>query len=522
MTGDLTGVQRALLCQPRGRSVAHLIVCIPDHATPVRGTDPRYPKHDGQTARDFVDALVPASGKCSLAFGPERDSTKFELSLGFSFAGLQRVDLPPGYLRVLHRLAPAFTEGAVPRAAARLGDNGSSSVECWDERFAASVAHLVLTIHGPDKDSVHDCAHHWLIEAQKRGLKCCWPPLTGSELRDAEDRPIVHFGYRDGLSRVVVRGFPRPRHWSGLEHAQGAVLLGEPNDQGANPWLLGPEGRPARVRSFFRHASFGVLRVIRQDVKAFDAAVERWAKQVRCQFGDHPRHAGNEEEVAEQERRAQHWQNYVRAKLCGRWPDGRLFDPALGNQPSDAVPQQDFDHLRDPHGYGCPLASHIRRMNPRTTPVDGRHAERAPVLGNAVHAGARPLIRRGLPYTQHDGKGSPEHGLLGWFFCADIERQFEHLLGEWGDRPPLGLVGAGSGKDPLIGAHEDPRAGFLIPVRNDAGQDMGPLRLDHFARFCDTRGTVYALYPTREALMRMVRQDYELKDDPTDDDYQGP
>ena len=76
------------------------------------------------------------------------------------------------------------------------------------------------------------------------------------------------------------------------------------------------------------------------------------------------------------------------AKLMGRWRSGAPLvlapdkdDPELG-----ADPQRANDFLFkdvDPHGYRCPVGSHIRRMNPRDT---------------AENMQRRKMIRRGGTY----------------------------------------------------------------------------------------------------------------------------
>ena len=56
----------------------------------------------------------------------------------------------------------------------------------------------------------------------------------------------------------------------------------------------------------------------------------------------------------------------------GRWRSGAPLtlapekdDPELGKDPQRT---NDFNYAQmDPHGYGCPVGSHIRRMNPRDT-----------------------------------------------------------------------------------------------------------------------------------------------------------
>ena len=137
-----------------------------------------------------------------------------------------------------------------------------------------------------------------------------------------------------------------------------------------------------------------------------------------------------------------------------------------------------------------------------------------------AHARVRTLLRRGAPYGEY---GDDDTGLLGWFFCSDIEAQFEHLLGQWGDRDPIGLdVGAG-GKDPLIGQHEGDATRFTIRRRRrpvgGTEAELPPLVLGGFSPFCRTLGTFYGWYPSCEALQRMAEHDgYDLRDEPGEDD----
>ena len=64
----------------------------------------------------------------------------------------------------------------------------------------------------------------------------------------------------------------------------------------------------------------------------------------------------------------------------------------------------------------------------------------------------------------------------------------------------------------MIGAHDDPRARFVLPRRNTVGAgahgkevaDPSPLDLYGFRPFVRTRGTVYAFYPSCEALCRLA------------------
>jgi hypothetical protein len=152
-----------------------------------------------------------------------------------------------------------------------------------------------------------------------------------------------------------------------------------------------------------------------------------------------------------------------------------------------AAALDDFDFSTDADGHGCPFGSHVRRMNPR---ADG-----------VVPFRRRPLIRRGMPYGQayaEDEEDGLRRGLLGLFFCASLEDQFEHLVSEWGDGTPLGTPNRGSSKDPLIGNHTQGHAPFDIPVAE------GPLRqLNGMAPFITTRGTAYLFFPGLNALRAM-------------------
>jgi hypothetical protein len=160
-------------------------------------------------------------------------------------------------------------------------------------------------------------------------------------------------------------------------------------------------------------------------------------------------------------------------------------------------------------------------MNPRLPPLDGGSSSASagqPGASAPAHfSRARPLLRRGLPYgppwtpaEPHDR--TPARGLIGQFFCASIEDQFEHLLCEWADRVPLGSPDLGGARDPLMGAHEPGDGAFEIPR---AGKD--PLYLRGLVPFTRTRGAAYLFYPSRTTLSRMAGSDLWGTDDRDDE-----
>lgn len=475
----LADIQRLVLHDSRRQQVRHLLLEFGDSVP----------------ARRFLQAFMATNGGLATAQGGALPRFGCERSLGLSFRGLRQLGVPSAYLRVLRGLAPGFAEGAPARAAHRLGDTGASAAERWAPAFALDKAHAVLSLHADFNDILNDEAGRASTLARRHGA-IVHAELAGQHLSAPADRRgppsgrerWVHFGYRDGLSRVQVRS-PHARPELGPPHEPGELLLGHENDAGYNPWALG--ALPQRVRRFFHHASFGVLRQMEQDVAAFEAAVERWAGQIGV-------HAGPAGRTLEDRKR------YIKAKLCGRWPEGHVFaGPDWDRDPAEVAgigePPSEYDYAHDPQGLGCPFGSHARRMNPRGA--------------EAVHVRQRPLFRRGMPYgpryDREDGASAgTRRGLLGLFFCASLEDQFEHLLGQWADREPIGPDDRGNCKDPMIGQHEDARAVFHIPLA-----EGGAHRLDGFTPFVTTRGTLYTLHLSLPGLVQLLDEDWAEDDE---------
>lgn len=490
--GDLGGVQQLALRASRHPAVHHQVLSFD---SPAGGLE-------------CLKWLLPR-----LTLGPNRQAAgSVDWAVGLTFRGLEALAMPPAYLSLFRRLAPAYSAGAAPRAAARLGDTGRSATNHWNPAFAHRDAHALVTVHGDEGQlevAVGDLARR--IQGTS-GVSLLGSAMSGKHLEAPAPYPQgssrwVHFGYRDGLSRPRVPGVstPKSRDQNGSRasgsgantpevHARGELLLGEMRDIGDNPWAL--PYAPQEVRNFFRHGSFGVLRQIQQHERQFRDAVSRWARYIAADSGC---------TLDERERAA--LETFVRAKLCGRWPDGNPVRP--DHVPCELLPFLDEPPQMprfkddDPDGRGCPFGAHIRRMNPQGH-------------GVALSARPRPLFRRGMPYGPWYGEGTEDapRGLLGMFFCSDIEDQFEHLLGEWADRMPMGFSGAGDAKDPLIGAHEDPRATLVVPRPQLAGQLPGAAWTLHgFEPFVTTLGTLYAFYPSQHALDTMAHERWKVKEE---------
>lgn len=446
-------VPTLVLRAPHGPAVAHLIVEIPQRR--------------GREAAGLLKKLTPS-------FGPQGEDEPC-CSIGFSFAGLEALGVPESYLRLIRRLAPAFAEGAVQRSV-RLGDAGLSAARSWYPAFRQDQAHVLVSWHGAAQ-SVHDQAQG-LAQTWKSAFGLLLPdPFKGERLGAPDPKSSqqwVHFGYRDGISEICIdQALPRPLAEDCRDHAPGALLLGHVNNAGFNPFALSKA--PEKVRAFFHDSSFGILRPMAQDLKAFEAQLDPWVKKLSQVSGTVTR-------------------DYVKAKLCGRWPSGEQM------RPDDRTPQGPLklELSRDPAGEGCPYGSHVRRM--RAAPDRNGHVFE------------RPLQRRSLPFgpaawsdCPNDGK---PRGLLGHFFCASIEDQFEHLLGQWAARPPLGFAPEDRALDPLVGPHQHATAALAVPLKSHPTQ-----YLDGFRAWTTTLGTMYAWHPSQSALEALWEDDFVRKED---------
>jgi len=416
---DVSGVQRIVL---RGLGLS----CVRHYFLGV--TQP-------QKAREFLKSIVPHLPSA----GQQRSHRAVTVAL--TYPGLQALRLQYQYLSAFRRLAPAFAEGAAARAAAHLGDTGRNESPGWQQPFLSPQTHVVLSIYA-DEDSgwtKRIAALHG-GDPLTSGLSGWDTWIAGKQLGVGNDRREP-FGFRDGISQPTVKRVHL--HWAQRNPASmhvepGEFLLGHANEDGSNRWRA--EDVPQSVRDFVRDGSFMALRKMSQDTAAF--------AQLAAD---------------------------VQAKMCGRWPNGALVREGERTQPVEAPGDAElnrFDFAHDPHGHGCPFASHIRRLNPRSDVV--------------IPPRKRVLMRRGMPYEE-----AAEVGLLGLFVCADLECQFEFLLSDWTREAPM--LPREIAPDPLIAARDAPSQ-FRIP---SAAGDRSVQLLNAYVT---TRGTLYGFIPSLRAL----------------------
>lgn len=404
------------------------------------------------------------------------------VSIGLSFEGLRRLGLREEHQLLLRQRSPGFAEGARRRAATVLGDSGDSAPEHWLQSYALHQAHGLLSLHGSTKE-VDDAWAALDDELRREGIGVTKLAPSGSlGAPPGETGDWVHMRMRDGLTNPRLPG----QSGTGMEMAVGDLLTGFPNRHGANPYLL-PTASD-EVRAFFRHGSFAAFRHIAIDLPAFHAMLDR-------HIADWPGMPVGVPPTATQRAEARDW---VRAKLLGRWPNGKPLLPGSWQRPSAMQPVEEPRFEQDRQGLGCPFGSHIRRMNPRLPDAD-------------AHATQRPLLRRGSSYgvPHWDEQTVPTdqpRGLYGLFFGASLETQFEHIVSQWGERPVLGSGDAGSAKDPLIGHHES-GGEFEVP-------GSPALRWRGWQPHTRIRGGLYLFYPGQAAVLQIASQRYRKDDDP--------
>ncbi len=454
---------------------------------------------------------------------------KAGLDIGFTFGGLEKVKVEQKLLDVFRKKSPAFSDNAFLRAARHLGDSGESAPEYWQPNFQPNaqqscfdvvcIIHIPIAyIDGKPTENI-DCLKvvetrlfelllNRQFNLQQEGIE--WPVKSGwvERAMPLDDIGTEHFGYRDGITSPIYSASAPEKDAQGYRHihALGELLLGHPRNDGDNLYAdlnltkkahthLDPQVVPndEAYKSFFDNSSFAVIRKMEQRIDRFNAWVEQTAKSLLTQ--DAPR--GTSDQHSDSYALAQRW---VKSKIMGRTPDGVLLEPHMRYRDLLEPPKapradpNDFHfHHRDSdgrpaagddsQGSGCPFASHIRRMNPRDDPVTP-----------FIH---RPVLRRGMPYTDATSKG-----MLGLFFCADIVEQFEHLVGAWGQHRVMGIPDRSRTRDPIIGQHEPETNAMYLDI---PGQ-QNPNKAAQFTEpFVVTRGCAYVWFPSVDTLNNLQR-----------------
>ena len=412
-------------------------------------------------------------------------------NIGFTWMGMQV--LMPWRQTDLDKFPTAFREGATERAEHN-GDKGNSAPAHWlfgkDNRFATSEDGDGAVQHAEDEGKseppdpqkrIHVVVSLFGFESGQSSAvfhEACELLRSDCEIHGmsiVHDRPSTSlpggqepFGYKDSIAQPRISGLAAFNHSADMQPAAspGEFLLGK--DYAS---VYGGSSLRGLAEDLAQNGSFGVMRLIEQHKAAFDGVVNDGVQATGLS------------------------QDAVKARLMGRWPNGHPLSLYPVIPPSNGKPSNEFDYaptweyprtLADDDGGRCPLGAHTRRMNPRSSRVPGlRHSRR--------------LIRRGMQTRWHDedkdGQKTEKVGLLGLFFCANLERQFEFIQRNWIQGSAVnGLRGS---QDPIAGVRSECTR-FQLGKTRDTIIDVPPL--------VTTRGCLYLFYPGLHMLDCLVAE----------------
>ena len=366
------------------------------------------------------------------------------VTVAFTWNGLRALGVDEASLLTFPE---EFRQGMAARAQI-LGTTGANGPEHWVGNLASADLHAIVVLFARDIAERERCR----IEHQQFLSGCAGVEVLSS-LDLAALPPFTHahehFGYRDRLSSPVIEGTgEEPTPGSGPPVRPGEFFLGYVDETDFEAALPKPE-------ALSRNGSYLAYLRLEEHVGAF--------RDFLGQHGESPEQ-----------------QELVAAKLMGRWRSGAPLvlsrdqdDPALGTDPERT---NNFNYgSMDPHGYGCPVGAHIRRMNPRDT---GENMQR------------RRMIRRGGTYGPPLPEGKPddgvERGIAAFVGCASLVRQFEFAMNVWVNDP--NFEGLENERDPFVGT-QDGTFDLTIPKR--------PIRrkIKGLPAFTTIRGGAYFFLP---------------------------
>ncbi len=398
-------------------------------------------------AREWVRGLLDKVGTAKSV--AENPSYTRWVSVAFTWNGLRAIGIDDSSLATFPE---EFRQGMAERARI-VGATGANHPDNWVGGLAGPDLHAIVILFARDVPERERCRRE-----HDGFLKRCVGVDVLSSL-DLEAIPPYghaheHFGYRDRLSQPFIEGMDGdPTPGSGPALKAGEFFLGYSDEDGPGAALPQPE-------VLARNGSYIAYLRIEEHVGAF--------RDFLRQQGDTPEE-----------------QEWVAAKLMGRWRDGTplVLSPKKGDPEIATDPQRtnDFNYAEmDPYGYACPLGAHIRRMNPRDT---------------AANMQRRKMIRRGGTYGPPLPENKPEdgieRGIAAFIGCASLVRQFEFAMNVWANDPNFHELG--NERDPIFGT-QDGTYDMTIPKR--------PIRkkIKGLPSFTTIRGGAYFFLPGMKAL----------------------
>ncbi|MEA2204139.1 MAG: hypothetical protein QOE77_915 [Blastocatellia bacterium] len=436
---------------------------------------------DAKEARNWLGRL---SAEITTANGKQEGSS---INIAFTRPGLERLGL--AFPETLATFPLSFVEGmASPYRTQILGDDGENNPANWewggtDEQKTADI---LLLLFGADENALDS-----LLARQRSTFGAGGVVELRALGAGRQPDTHEHFGFNDNITQPALEGTSAVRRALPENVIEmGEVVLSYVNDYGqpTDSPVVSPEHDPKNMlpnahlaegappdtpimRDLGRNGTYVVFRQMAQHVADFWNYLDEASRDI----SGHTDHEAS---------------TRLGAKFVGRWPSGAPLvkapdgdNPALSND-------DDFKYLEaDPHGFKCPIGSHIRRSNPRDSLPPNAKMSLASVNRHRLMRRGRSYGHRAADPRVHDGV---ERGLH--FIClnADIERQFEFVQQTWINSPVFG--GLCGEVDPLVGHLTKGDEVMTVPG------DPLRTRVHNLKRFITVKGGAYFFMPGMKAL----------------------
>jgi len=443
---------------------------------------------------------------------PERSETC--INIAFTQEGFDKLGLPNAFYED-KRFSIEFEDGMVTKHRTNiLGDSGDSEPNKWvwggpkNEKI-----HMILLLYAGDQGTLNELydiqKNAWEANGIRQIIK-----LDSEILLDRKE----HFGFRDGISQPHVAGL-LDRHKEKKEKdvsqkvlesggsennilAAGEFVLGYLNvyeklpsspkvkKESDREKILNDDGEGAK--DLGRNGSYLVFRQLKQHVRNF------W------EYLDESTKTNGESDADSRDK--------LGAKMVGRWRSGC---PVTLSPDVDKPELKDKDNFSyyplDKDGEKCPMASHVRRTNPRNSPLQHSDLNQKAANSALSDANRHRILRRGRAYGKpiaksmepedilnSNGGAGEDVGLQFLCFNANVGRQFEFIQHTWINNPKFAELYSES--DPLLG-ESNPKS-IKQGIYGDFTAPGNPIRqrVRGLKRFVDVKGGAYFFMPGIKAL----------------------
>jgi Dyp-type peroxidase family len=468
----LMNIQGNIL-KPHGRNYAiHLFLHFTGDASNIR-----------QWISDFTTRYVTS------AYRQRFEAKEYSLNntLGHLFGGFYLTAQGYHYLQLDHtkfqeetsqgRFKEVFFKSGMKAARDVLSD---PPVEEWQAEYR-NETHALLILADDNLDRLTDVYHR--TEQSLAGKATVAAVERGFTLRDMEEHPYEHFGYRDGISQPL---YYREDVEKELAKIPGDEIKWNP---GAGLEIILVNDPLVEKEDCF--GSYLVFRKLEQNVLAFSNAIDNLADQLG-------------------------FQDEAKRELSGAWLVGRFKNgtPVNLSDKANGVASDKYNNFTygtDLAGNKCPFHAHIRKVNPRG---DTEFTYPGKIPARELR---HRITRRGITYGHREidpetklPKDLPEKdvGLLFMCFQSSIPMQFGFLQAQWSNNRAFPQIQSGiKGLDPIIGQELS-----LTPNRLRFNPVWGRTDLNYgiecdFAKFVNFKGGEFFFAPSIPFLQSLTDAD---------------